>query len=331
MSAALFRSLRQALPVASRLPALAVRVQHVSVFRTIPSVVSIRSFGEYGNKPSFRSRREPREPREPNPPSAHLFVANLSYDVTESDINTIIEPFGPTSIRVAADPDGQPKGFGFIDFADTESAVAARGALEGIDLYGREVRIDYATGPKDRAAPRARDPSDTLFFSGIQDLSRERLAEWLESYAQGSHVSVRTTVSRDGAGLAFAEFDNIETASLVKQQIEGLDLDGVRFTKIDFNIPRREPTGGNRGGYSGGNRGGYSGGNRGQRSGDFGVQREGGFRGNNREGGFRGGNRDGGFRGGNREGGFRGGNREGGFRGGNRGGSRDGSYRGDRE
>lgn len=39
---------------------------------------------------------------------------------------------------------GRSRGFGFVEFATVEDAVAAREALEGKELDGREIKIDFA-------------------------------------------------------------------------------------------------------------------------------------------------------------------------------------------
>jgi len=39
---------------------------------------------------------------------------------------------------------GQPRGFAHADFKDVESAVKAKAQLEGTQIYGRYLRIDYS-------------------------------------------------------------------------------------------------------------------------------------------------------------------------------------------
>jgi len=85
-----------------------------------------------------------------NPPASSLFLGNLSFDVYEENVRGLFEPHGViTSIRIPTDIEtGAPKGFGYIEFSTVEEAVAAQAALNGVDLFGRGLRIDFA-------APRA--------------------------------------------------------------------------------------------------------------------------------------------------------------------------------
>jgi len=45
---------------------------------------------------------------------------------------------------------GQPRGFAHADFADVESAVAAREQLMGRIFFGRALRIDFSASERDR-------------------------------------------------------------------------------------------------------------------------------------------------------------------------------------
>lgn len=90
-----------------------------------------------------------------SPPSAVLFVGNLSFGVNE---DTLWETFGEhgdvKSVRVPTDRDtGRPKGFAYVEFSEVGSAKAAHGALQGFELDGRSLRLDFSQ-PRDSAGGR---------------------------------------------------------------------------------------------------------------------------------------------------------------------------------
>ncbi|KAG6374986.1 hypothetical protein JVT61DRAFT_3761 [Boletus reticuloceps] len=90
-----------------------------------------------------------------SPPSAVLFVGNLSFGVNE---DTLWETFGDhgdiKSVRVPTDRDsGKPKGFAYVEFSDVGSAKKAHGSLQGVQLDGRSIRLDYSQ-PRDNAGGR---------------------------------------------------------------------------------------------------------------------------------------------------------------------------------
>ena len=48
-------------------------------------------------------------------------------------------------MRLPAEPDGlTPRGFGFVQFRDVESASYARALLSGVCLHGRPLRLAFS-------------------------------------------------------------------------------------------------------------------------------------------------------------------------------------------
>ncbi|KKK21323.1 hypothetical protein P175DRAFT_0433395 [Aspergillus ochraceoroseus IBT 24754] len=82
--------------------------------------------------------------------SARLFVRNLSYDTTESDLEPIFAPFGKIEeIHVAFDTRfTTSKGFAYIQYSDPEAAVEAYKNLDGKHFQGRLLHILPASEKK---------------------------------------------------------------------------------------------------------------------------------------------------------------------------------------
>ena len=77
----------------------------------------------------------------------NIYVGNLSYNTSESDLRTAFEAHGEvTSTAVITDKDsGQSKGFGFVEMSDDQSAKKAISALDGTDGGAPPLDIDVAT------------------------------------------------------------------------------------------------------------------------------------------------------------------------------------------
>ena len=45
---------------------------------------------------------------------------------------------------------GKPKGYGFAEYQDQETAMSAMRNLNGRELHGRSLRVDHATSEKNR-------------------------------------------------------------------------------------------------------------------------------------------------------------------------------------
>jgi len=87
----------------------------------------------------------------------NLFVGNLSFQTTESDLRALFEPFGAiTRVHMAMDREtGRARGFGFVEMANDAEAAKAITALDGKDVGGRNIKVNEAR-PKERSSgPRS--------------------------------------------------------------------------------------------------------------------------------------------------------------------------------
>ncbi|CAI8033909.1 Cleavage stimulation factor subunit 2 [Geodia barretti] len=76
-----------------------------------------------------------------------IFVANVSFETTEEQLKAVLSEVGPVvSLKLIHDPTtGRPRGFGFCEFEDGETARSAVRNLTGREVNGRPLRIDSAT------------------------------------------------------------------------------------------------------------------------------------------------------------------------------------------
>ena len=81
-----------------------------------------------------------------------LYVGNLAYGVSSSDLEQMFEPYGTVqSAQVIMDRDtGRSKGFGFVEMGSDQEAQAAIAALSGKEVDGRQLTVNEAKPPEDR-------------------------------------------------------------------------------------------------------------------------------------------------------------------------------------
>ena len=77
--------------------------------------------------------------------SKKLFIGNLSFQTTESDITAAFEQFGTLeSVQIITDRDtGRSKGFGFVQMSDG-AAGKAIAQMNGSQLDGRALTVNEA-------------------------------------------------------------------------------------------------------------------------------------------------------------------------------------------
>ena len=75
-----------------------------------------------------------------------LYVGNLTYGVTDSDLQTMFAPHGNVqSAQIIMDRDtGRSKGFGFVEMSSDQEAQTAIQALNGKEVDGRALTVNEA-------------------------------------------------------------------------------------------------------------------------------------------------------------------------------------------
>ena len=84
--------------------------------------------------------------------SAQLFVGNLSFSITENDLQDAFAAHG-TVVEANLMMDratGRPRGFGFVTMSTPEEAQKAIEALNGKDLAGRTLTVNIARPREER-------------------------------------------------------------------------------------------------------------------------------------------------------------------------------------
>jgi len=88
-----------------------------------------------------------------------MYVGNLSFDVTQSQLQDMFAPYGSVqSAQLISDREtGRSKGFGFVEMSSDKEAEAAISGMNGQMVDGRALTVNEAK-PKE-ARPRTSDSS----------------------------------------------------------------------------------------------------------------------------------------------------------------------------
>lgn len=81
-----------------------------------------------------------------------VFVGNIPYEATEEKLKDIFGEVGQVlSFKLVFDREtGKPKGYGFCEYRDQETALSAMRNLNGYEIGGRNLRVDNACTEKSR-------------------------------------------------------------------------------------------------------------------------------------------------------------------------------------
>jgi cold-inducible RNA-binding protein len=87
----------------------------------------------------------------------NLFVGNMSFQTSETDLQELFKPFGQVSrIHVAMDREtGRARGFAFVEMPNDEEAAKAIAGLDGKEVNGRNLKVNEARPKTPGGGPRS--------------------------------------------------------------------------------------------------------------------------------------------------------------------------------
>ncbi len=78
--------------------------------------------------------------------TSKLYVGNLTYSVTEKQLEELFSQYGDVKdVRII-----ERKGFGFVEMGTPEEAEKAKETLNETEFVGRTMRVDEARPPRPR-------------------------------------------------------------------------------------------------------------------------------------------------------------------------------------
>jgi RNA recognition motif-containing protein len=85
-----------------------------------------------------------------------LFVGNMSFQTTESDLTELFKPFGQvTRVHIAMDREtGRARGFAFVEMPNDDEAAKAIAGLDGKEVGGRNLKVNEARPKAERSGPK---------------------------------------------------------------------------------------------------------------------------------------------------------------------------------
>ncbi len=185
-----------------------------------------------------------------------LFVRNLSWSITENDLNALFSEVGEVvSVKIPTRrEDGKPRGFAFVEMQNQDASQAVIQRYNGYSLDNRDLVIDFQdeNRGKDRAASGAAKNAK-LFVRNISYSVSEQSLQALFQKAGTVH-SAKIAMDREtneSKGFGFVEMASADEAEEAINNLNNTNLDGKEIV-IDFQDPNRAKSKPRSGGYGGG-------------------------------------------------------------------------------
>jgi nucleolin len=180
-----------------------------------------------------------------------LYVGNLNYGIEDEDLERIFSEFGSVVSAnhiISREDPTRKRGFGFVTFASLESAEAAAAALDGQNIEGRSLKVDFASNkPSPRRdfseSRQSRPPQDdgcrvyvgNLDYQTSDDTLNEMFSEFGE-VKSCNHMTDQDDPSRK-RGFGFVTFSSADEANQAVENLDGLEVDG-RSIRVNIAQPR---------------------------------------------------------------------------------------------
>ncbi|XP_019166200.1 PREDICTED: polyadenylate-binding protein 8-like [Ipomoea nil] len=185
-------------------------------------------------------RKQEREMAGEKTKFTNVFVKNLSESTTEDDLRKVFGDFGTlTSVVVMRDEDGKSKGFGFVNFEDTDDAARSVEVLNGHKFDNREWYVGKAQKKAERelelkhrfeqTAKEAVDKSQgsNLYIKNLDDtIGDEKLKELFSPFGTITSYKVMRDPNGVSKGSAFVAYSTPEEASRALAEMNSKMING---------------------------------------------------------------------------------------------------------
>ncbi|KAJ2960354.1 hypothetical protein NQZ79_g4344 [Umbelopsis isabellina] len=107
------------------------------------------------------------------PPRANLYVKVMDSETTDKELKSLFEQFGPTSsMFFHVDQEATSKGYGFVTFIESESAVKAIKHFNSKDTGDPRIQVSYASKNenRDRVNHKAQNDNEINVPQGKREL-----------------------------------------------------------------------------------------------------------------------------------------------------------------
>jgi len=93
----------------------------------------------------------------------NIFIANLDWEITSADLKATFSAFGPvTYAHVVYEKDTKrSRGFGYVEMEETDHAISAIQALNGMEVNGRTLDVKIASPKGNRPVKKEELPKET--------------------------------------------------------------------------------------------------------------------------------------------------------------------------
>jgi polyadenylate-binding protein len=159
--------------------------------------------------------------------AANIFIKNLDKAIDNKALHDTFSTFGNIlSCKIATDPSGQSKGYGFVQFENDESAQIAIDKLNGMLINDKQVYVGHFLRKQERETVMSKTKFNNIY---VKNLAESTTEEDLEKIFGEYGPITSVVVMRDGNGkskcFGFVNFENADDAANAVEALNGKKVD----------------------------------------------------------------------------------------------------------
>ncbi|CAM9886146.1 unnamed protein product [Chrysoparadoxa australica] len=171
-----------------------------------------------------------------------LYIGNLGFDTSSADLKSAFEAYGEvTECQVIVNRQtGESRGFGFVSFSSQEAADSAIASMNGAEMDGRTLRVDFSRPGGARASSEESDACKVYIGNLGWDTTTDDLRDAFGQYGTLNDIIVITDRENgQSRGFGFATYSSPQEAETAIAEMNGRELDG-RSLNVNISQPRTQ-------------------------------------------------------------------------------------------
>lgn len=194
------------------------------------------NFALLGNK-TIRIMYSNRDPSLRRSGAANIFIKNLDKSIDNKLLHETFSVFGTIlTSKVATDPSGQSKGYGFVQYETEEAAKKAIEQLNGMLLNDKQVYVGPFLRKQDRENAVDKTKFNNVFVKNLaESTTKEELEDIFGKYGTITSAVVMTDENGKSRCFGFVNFENPDEAAHAVQE-----LNGKKFNDQEWYVGRAQ-------------------------------------------------------------------------------------------
>ncbi|XP_043712091.1 polyadenylate-binding protein 8-like isoform X2 [Telopea speciosissima] len=169
--------------------------------------------------------------------TANIFIKNLDRAIDNKALQDTFSVFGNIlSCKIATDPSGQSKGYGFVQFDSEEAAQNAIDKLNGMLMNDKQVYVGPFLRKQERESAMTKTKFNNVYVKNLSETTTEE--DLKKSFGEyGPITSVVVMRDADGKSKCFG-FVNFENADDAAEAVESLN--GKKFDEKEWYVGKAQ-------------------------------------------------------------------------------------------